>query len=397
MKLKKTQVRWIIGVVVVLGALFLIKHFMFPPAPPQYLSAPVVRLDLEDTVLASGTIKPVKQVSVGAQVNGQLKSLKVALGDRVKKGQLLAEIDPVLQENALRKAQAGLANVQAQKASKQALLAQYELALKRQQTLIADDASARADLESAQAQVNSTRADLLALDAQIKQSAVDVDTAQANLGYTRITAPMDGEIISVVTQEGQTVVSAQSAPTILIMANLDTMTIKAQVSEADVVRVKPGQPVYFTILGAADKRFSSTLRAVEPAPDTISSESTTTSTSTSSTTAVYYNGLFDVPNPGHLLKTSMTAQVFIVQGQAKHALAIPVTALGEKAADGSYSVRVVGKDGIAQPRKITTGLNNNVNVQVLSGLAEGEKVVVGDPDKLKASADQDRHPGPPGH
>ena len=395
MKLKKTKVRWLVGVLLVIALLWLVKHFMFPPAPPQYLSAPVSRMDLEDTVLASGTIKPVKQVSVGAQVNGQLKSLKVALGDRVKKGQLLAEIDPVLQENDLRKAQAGLANVQAQKASRQALLAQYQLALKRQQTMIEQDASARADLEAAQAQVTSTIADLAALDAQIKQSVVEVDTAQANLGYTRITAPMDGEIISVVTQEGQTVVSAQSAPTILIMANLDTMTIKAQISEADVVRVKPGQPVYFTILGLADKRFSSTLRAVEPAPESINTDSAT-STSTSSTTAVYYNGLFDVPNPGHVLKTSMTAQVFVVQGEAKHVLAIPVTALGEKAANGSYTVQVIGKDGRAAPRKITTGLNNNVNVQVLTGLVEAEKVVVGDPEKLKG-AEQDEHRGRPGN
>lgn len=160
-------------------------------------------MDLEDTVLASGTIKPVKQVSVGAQVNGQLKSLKVALGDRVKKGQLLAEIDPVLQENDLRKAEAALANVQAQKASKQALLAQYQLTLTRQQTMFGQDASAKADLESAQAQVDSTKADLASLDAQIRESAVEVDTAKANLGYTRITAPMDGEIISIVTQEAR--------------------------------------------------------------------------------------------------------------------------------------------------------------------------------------------------
>ncbi|MDR3428452.1 macrolide transporter subunit MacA [Silvimonas sp.] len=396
MKLQKRTTRIIAIAVVLLVLAFAAQHFLFKPAKPQFLTTPVSRMDLEDTVLASGTIKPIKQVSVGAQVNGQLKSLKVALGDRVKKGQLLAEIDPVLQENDLRKAEAGLNNVQAQKVSKLALLKQYELALQRQQTMISSDASARADLESAQAQVDSTKADLAALDAQIKQSAVDVDTAKANLGYTRITAPMDGEIISIVTQEGQTVVSAQSAPTILIMANLDTMTIKSQISEADVVRVKPGQPVYFTILGAAEKRFSSKLRAIEPAPESISTETTTTTTTT--TSAVYYNGLFDVPNPGHVLKTSMTAQVSIVQGEAKHALAIPVTALGPKGADGSYEVRVLGKNDMPETRKVKIGLNNNVNAEVLSGLSEGEKVIVGDTSTLKVAATQDDHRGPPpGH
>ncbi|GGP18356.1 macrolide transporter subunit MacA [Silvimonas iriomotensis] len=397
MKLSRKTTRIIVIGLVVLVALFALSRVLFKPPKPQFLTTPVSRMDLEDSVLASGTIKPIKQVSVGAQVNGQLKSLKVVLGERVSKGQLLAEIDPVLQENDLRKAEAGLNNVVAQKASKQALLKQYELALQRQQTMIANDASARADLESAQAQVDSTKADLAALDAQIKQSGVDVDTAKANLGYTRITAPMDGEIISIVTQEGQTVVSAQSAPTILIMANLDTMTIKSQISEADVVRVKPGQPVYFTILGAQDKKFESKLRAIEPAPESISSESTTTTTSTSSSSAVYYNGLFDVPNPGHVLKTNMTAQVSIVQGEVKHALAIPVTALGKKAPDGSSEVRVLGKNGLPETRHVKTGLNNNVNVEVLSGLAEGEKVIVGDTTTLKTASDDEHRGPPPGH
>ncbi len=396
MKLSRKTTRIVVIGLLVLVALFALSRVLFKPAKPQFLTTPVSRMDLEDSVLASGTIKPIKQVSVGAQVNGQLKSLKVVLGERVTKGQLLAEIDPVLQENDLRKAEAGLNNVIAQKASKQALLKQYELALQRQQTMIATDASARADLESAQAQVDSTKADLAALDAQIKQSAVDVDTAKANLGYTRITAPMDGEIISIVTQEGQTVVSAQSAPTILIMANLDTMTIKSQVSEADVVRVKPGQPVYFTILGAPDKKFESKLRAIEPAPESISSESTTT-TSTTTTSAVYYNGLFDVANPSHVLKTNMTAQVSIVQGEAKHVLAIPVTALGRKAPDGSYEVRVLGKNDLPETRQIKAGLNNNVDVQVISGLNEGEKVIVGDTSTLKVSSNDDHRGPPPGH
>ncbi|GHD55567.1 macrolide transporter subunit MacA [Jeongeupia chitinilytica] len=378
--MKKKPLRWLTAIALLVPAVWLIARLAFPPAPPHYLTAPVARMDLEETVLASGTLKPVKQVSVGAQVNGQLRSLKVKLGDRVSKGQLLAEIDPVLQQNELRKAEAGLARAEADKRAKAAQLVQFELALKRQKTMLVSDASSRADLETAQAQLDSTRAELAALAAQIRQATVDVDTARANLGYTRIVAPMDGEIISVVTQEGQTVVSAQSAPTILIMANLDTMTIKAQVSEADVVRVKPGQPVYFTILGAPGKRFYSTLRAIEPAPESIGTESSQ-STTGSTTTAVYYNGLFDVPNPNHVLKTSMTAQVSVVQGAAKQVLAVPVAALGKQEKDGRYAVRVL-EQGKPQDRKVRIGLNDNVNAQVLAGLNEGDKVIVGDPAQL---------------
>ncbi|AOY01736.1 macrolide transporter subunit MacA [Jeongeupia sp. USM3] len=379
--MKKRPLRWLIAIALLIPIVWLIGHFLFPAAKPNYLTAPVARMDLEESVLASGTLKPVKQVSIGAQVNGQLKSLKVKLGDRVSKGQLLAEIDPVLQQNELKKAEAGLARAEADRRAKAAQLVQFELALKRQKTMLASDASSRADLETAQAQVDSTRAELVALAAQIRQATVDVDTAKANLGYTRISAPMDGEIISVVTQEGQTVVSAQSAPTLLIMANLDTMTVKAQVSEADVVRVKPGQQVYFTILGAPGKRFYGTLRAIEPAPESISADSTATAATT--TTAVYYNGLFDVPNPNHVLKTSMTAQVSIVQGEAKQVLALPVAALGKQEKDGRYAVRVLENDQ-PQERKVRIGLNDNVNAQVIDGLKEGDKVIVGDPAQLAA-------------
>ncbi|KAF0812128.1 Macrolide export protein MacA [Andreprevotia sp. IGB-42] len=371
MKLKKRGTRIVLAVLVLIVVALLVWYFKRPAPPPQYLTAPVARMDIEEAVLASGTLEPITQVSVGAQVNGQLKALKVKLGDSVKKGQLLAEIDPAIQQNDLRNAQAGLQNVEAQRRAKEALLRQYDLALKRQQQMIASDASPRADLESAQAQLDSTRAELAAVDAQIAQSRVQVDTAQTNLGYTRIMAPMDGEIISVVTKEGQTVVSAQSAPTILIMANLDTMTIKAQISEADVVRVKAGQTVYFTILGVPERRFYARLRAIEPAPESINSSS-------SSSSAVYYNGLFDVANPNHVLRTSMTAQVSIVQGEAKQALTVPAAALGLRGKDGRYEVRVL-KNGKVETRQVKAGLNNNVNAQVLAGLAGGEQVIIGEP------------------
>jgi len=143
--------------------------------------------------------------------------------------------------------------------------------------------------------------------------------------------------------------------------------------------VKIGQKVYFTILGEPDKRYTATLRSIEPAPDSILTD-TTTSTSTSSTTstAIYYNGLFDAPNPDGKLRISMTAQVQIVRADAPGALTIPATALGPRGKDGSYTVRVVGADGQAQPRQVKVGLNNNVSAQVLEGLSEGDKVVIGD-------------------
>jgi membrane fusion protein, macrolide-specific efflux system len=277
--------------------------------------------------------------------------------------QLLAEIDPVLQRNALKDAQASLENVRAQRLSTQALLRQYESAYRRQGVLIAQDASSRADLETAQAQYDGTRADLAALDAQISKAAIAVDTAQANLDYTRITAPMDGVVLTIATQEGQTVVSTQSATTILTLADLSRITVKAKISEADVVRVRPGLVSYFTLLGDADTRYFSTLRAIEPA-------ATTTASSSTSSSAVYYNGLFEVANPDQKLKVAMTAQVSIVIRGAKQALCIPVSALERRGAVGRCTVRLL-RNSTPESRDIRVGVSDNVQVQVVEGLREG--------------------------
>lgn len=391
LKTRKRFISLLVIIAILTCSTLIAKRLFWKKEQTAYITAPAAKADIEAKVLATGTLNAFKTVAVGAQVSGQVKTLHAALGERVKKGQLLAEIDPVLQQNSLRDAEASLENVQAQKRSKQVLLRQYQLAFARQEKMATLDASARADLESAQAQLESTRADLAALVAQIKKAKVSVDTARANLGYTRIVAPMDGIVIAIVTEEGQTVNANQTAPTILKLAELGTITVKAQISEADVIRVRPGLPVYFTVLGDPDRRYVSRLRAIEPAPESESSSSTTT-TSTSSSTAIYYNGLFEVPNPDHALRVSMTAQVSIVLNRAQHTLSIPVSALGDKDKDGRYRVRVLQRDQALQ-RSIRTGITDNVRIQVLEGLKEGETVIIGDSASLPAT--ESTNPGPP--
>lgn len=362
-------------------------RWLFAQSEPEFLTTPVVRQDLEETVLATGRLEGRKTVSVGAQVSGQLKALHVTLGDRVRQGQLLAEIDPVLQQNDLRDAEAALENVQAQKQARQALLHQYQLAYRRQQKMHDQDAAATAELESAEASLATTRAELAALEAQLTQARVKVDTARANLAYTRITAPMDGEVTALLYQQGQTLNSAQSAPTLLKLADLETMTVRARISEADVIRLKPGLPVYFTILGDPDTRRHSQLRAIEPAPESESEESS----SSDSSEAIYYDALFEVPNPDRQLRVAMTAQVSVVLGAAKQALTLPLSALGQAEADGRYAVRVLEANHQAELRRIRLGLSDNLSVQVLDGLAEGEQVILGDSSQLP---EQSIQPGP---
>ncbi|NTZ04313.1 macrolide transporter subunit MacA [Burkholderia metallica] len=355
-----------------------------PDKRPQYLSAPVTRGDLENAVLATGALQAFRQVDVGAQVSGQLKTLKVKLGDKVTKGQWLAEIDPVISENALRQARASEESLRAQQQSTAAQLTQAELAFRRQQAMLPDDATSRESFEAAKATLDVQRATLASLAAQIRSARIQIETAQANLGYTRIVAPIDGEVVAIVTQEGQTVIAQQQAPVILKLANLDTMTVKAQVSEADVIRVNAGQTAYFTSLGEPDKRHYGKLRAIEPAPQNYADpQSPLGGGGAKPNAAVFYNALFDVPNPEHRLRIAMTAQVNIVLGDARNALIIPAAALGEKRKDGTVAVRVLRADGSTETRHIRIGINNNVRVEVLAGLKDGERVVIGE-----ASADE---------
>ncbi|WP_447839087.1 efflux RND transporter periplasmic adaptor subunit [Aeromonas salmonicida] len=347
----------------------------------SYITATAERRDLEQSVLADGTLQAQKLVSVGAQVSGQIKVLHVALGDQVKQGDLLVEIDDLTQQNALKDAEAALGNVQAQLASRRATLRNNALMFDRQRKVLARGLGSQADYDSAEATLIATRADIRALIAQAVQARIAVDTARVNLGYTRIVAPMAGTIVAIPVEQGQTVNAVQSTPTIVKVARLDTMTVEAQISEADVIRVSTGLPIYFTILGAPEHRYEARLRAIEPAPDSINDD-----TSSSTTTAVYYNGLFEVSNPEGALRIGMTAQVHLVLATERNALVIPAIALsGDR-------VQVVDGAGKLQWRQVKVGLNNKVDAQILSGLEAGESVVV---SQLTAQNQQSGRMGPP--
>ncbi|WP_256414340.1 efflux RND transporter periplasmic adaptor subunit [Acinetobacter sp. 5862] len=419
---KKIPFSKIIMIAIGVAIIAAVAWFFFKPKDqaPQYISAEVSKGDIEDSVLATGVLEATKMVSVGAQVSGQVKKMYVQLGDQVKQGQLIAQIDSIRQENELKTAKANIQNQQAQLAVQQANLAKVEAEYKRQQAMFSQDATSRAELETALANFKTAQAQIAAINAQIEQSRLTLATAQENLGYTSIVAPMDGTVVAIVTEEGQTVNANQTAPTIVKLAKLDTMTVKAQISEADVMKVEKGQTVYFTTLGNSDKKHYAQLRQVEPAPNSINTETTNTSSSSSST-AVYYNALFDVPNEDGKLRIDMTAQVYIVLAEAKNVLTIPAAAIqtkrsnkkengnnsvatdkakntdtqkaqhpkrldlteAEKAlvAQGKAStgmVRVLQADGTAQPQPVLISLNNRVTAQVLRGLKQGDQVVIAD-------------------
>lgn len=336
---------------------------------PLYRTAEVQRGDISVTVLAAGAIEAKQLVSVGARVSGQIDKLAVRLGQDVKAGDVIAQIDAQEQENDLLKAKSSLAQIEAQLTAKSSSLRKAQSVLTRQTQLGASELVSKEALENAAADVEVIEADLSALRAQKSSAEVTVAQSQLALDRATVTAPITGTVVAIVVKEGQTVSAAQNAPTIVKIADLRSMVIKAEISEADVVQVKPGQRASFTILGAADSRFDAVVRDVEPAPSSLIESDVVPSDK-----AIYYNGLLEVENPDRKLRIGMTAQVSIILDQAKDVLTIPVSALTQ-GPDGA-SVRILNGDDI-ETRAVTTGLNDKVRVQILQGVSEGEIVVIG--------------------
>lgn len=364
--LLKHRSLWLIIALIVAGLGIFGYYRVFGKPKVVYTSAVVERGDIESTVVAAGIVQPLAFVDVGAQTSGVLKSLKVIRGDQVKKNQLIAEIDPILADTALIAANASVENMISQRSVKEAQLVLAKVQRARNDSLFAqgDGSVSASDRDITRANYDVARAEVASLSAQIKQATAAVDTAKANLGYTKIMAPMAGEVVSITLLEGQTLNANQQAPNILRIADISTVTVWAQVSEADIVRVKAGQSVHFTVLGEP-RRWNGTVRQILPTPELINN-------------VVFYDVLFDIPNPERVLKIQMTAQVFIVLAQAKGALLIPAAAIGNAAEGAVIKVRVLKKDGSVEQRTVRIGIKSEISAEVTEGLREKERVVIGE-------------------
>lgn len=374
--------KYLIGALLILLALSAYLYFA-PEKRVAYLTTAVERGDLEVSILAYGKMEASDQIDVGAQVSGQIKKMYVKLGDWVARGDLLVEIDDLPQQNAVKDSEARLKNMIASKAAKEAQLLNARINLERQQKLIRNGATTQNELDQAEATLKVLDAEVDALIAQIAQAQIALDTAELNLDYTKITSPIDGMVVATVVKEGQTVNSTQTAPTIVKVADLSTMTIKAQISEADVTKLHPGMKAYFTILGEPNQRYEAILRQIEPATESF--QTTIGNVVTNFNEAVYYNGLFDVENLNNLFYIGMSTQVHIILEEKENVLMIPMAALRFKpstmpAVTAPKGERVVWvledeESGKIVPRTIKTGLSNSISVEVISGLQEGDRVI----------------------
>ena len=397
----------------------------------EYIFATVQRGDIEDLVGATGSLQPRDYVDVGAQVSGQLKKLHVEVGSEVKEGQLLAEIDA---EQSAARVDANRASLRAQQATlveRQVNVEKAERDLQRQRNLMAEEATTTEQVQNADTSVRAARTQLNTLKAQIEQQQASMRVEEANLKFTKIYAPMSGTVISITVRQGQTLNTNQSAPTLMRIADLSTMTVQTQVGEADVSKLRSGMSSYFTTLGSPGRRFYGSLRKIEPTP-------------TVTNNVVLYNALFDVPNPNKILMPQMTAQVFFVAAEARDVLVVPVSALtmqrataprtqptpGAAAAETTNAAQTAaqtaaggpsappsaaglersrrgeagdrprgagrsGAGGIAQAgprpakvkvastddsvveRDVMVGVSSRVSAEIVSGLNEGERIVIG--------------------
>jgi len=365
-----------------LGSLLAWKTLPFGAQPISTVA--VTRADIESSVTALGTLQPRRYVDVGAQASGQIHKLHVEAGDQVRKGQLLVEIDPSTQQARLDAGRYSIDNLKAQLAEQRAQFQLAQQQLKRQRDLAAAGATRDEDVQTAHAQLKVTQARIDMFQAQIRQAQANLRSDEAELGYTRIYAPMDGTVVAVDAREGQTLNAQQQTPLILRIARLSPMTVWAQVSEADIGKVKPGMTAYFTTLAGGKRRWTSTVRQILPIPPKPLDQSsqgggspTSATNGTTGSQVVQYTVLLDVDNPDGALMAEMTTQVFFVAGQASQVLTVPLAALDDN--NGLRLARVLNSKGEVEQRQVQTGLSDRLRVQVLDGLSEGERLVIGAP------------------
>ena len=290
-------------------------------------------------------------------------ALHVEEGDTVERGDVLAEIDPTLARAKLVEAEATVDKLKADLAAEQARLAQAKSSIDRLGILAGKDIVSKAEMDIAIAQHAVSKAATLSIAAEIRQAQAILETARANMNYTKIVAPIAGTVITILAREGQTLNANNEAPVILKIADLDTMRVEAEVSEADIGRLEAGQAAYFTVLGRPDMRWEGRLEQVLPEP-IIDNH------------VVFYRALFEVPNPDRHLMSQMTAQIFFILERAENRPIVPLSALSASGRDGSSdSVRVVAPDGSFDLRDVRLGVRDETHAAIVDGLVDGETIV----------------------
>lgn len=342
----------------------------------RYETREIDRCTITQFVEASGTINPVNTVSVGSTVSGLIKDIYVDYNSQVKKGQILAQIDPATFEATVKQNEAQIANAQANLAKLQAIAEYDQKTYQRYKNLYEKNFVARSELDQAYSTYKSDLAQIASARAQISQYQASLQTAKTNLGYTKIIAPVDGTVISREIDLGQPVAASFQAPELFTIAqDLTKMQIEVNVSEADIGKVKEGQDVKYTLDGYADSIFEGKVTQVRLA-------------STNTSNVVTYSVIVDVANDDLKLKPGMTANVSIITDKSENVLCAPTTALKfTPNTDGTkYKTKGIWIMKKRTPERVTieTGASDDARTEIISDkIKEGTKVIVGIKGKEK--------------
>ena len=359
-------------------------------------TAPVARRDIVSRVTATGTLSALVTVQVGSQVSGRIQEILVDYNSQVKKGQVIARIDPQLSQSAVERARA---NVLAAKANLQKARVEAENARRqaeRSRALRDKQYIAQAELESAEASAQSAQAQVAASEGSLAQAQASLNEAEVNLRYTTILSPTDGIVISRSVDVGQTVAASLQAPTLFTIAeDLRKMQVNTSVAESDVGRLEPGMATTFTVDAWPGERFKGVVRQIRNAASTVQN-------------VVTYDAVIDVENPDLKLKPGMTANVTIVTARRENVLSVPNAALRfrpaeqpgsgapAQAEDGSRALYVL-RQARPVPVRVRLGLTDGSNMEVVSGeLREGDAVITGEAASARASGSAPASGGMPG-
>lgn len=375
---------------VALAALFGCKAW-FKDEPVSYITEPVIRKNIEKTVNATGEVKAIELVTVGAQTSGKIEYLPVKVGQRIQKGDLIAQIDSTTQENDVNSTKAKLTSLKAQLNAAEISAKIAEKQFIREQRLLKKNAASQEDFENAKDAFEAAKAKVTELKASIAETALALNTAETNLGYTKITAPLDGVVVSVPVKTGQTVNAAMNTPTIVQIADLSQMEILIEISEGDIGKVQTGAKVTYTVLSAPETVYETTLKSIDPGLTLLTNGEYTEVVG--SDEAIYYYGRLVVDNPDGALRIGMTTQNVIYVAQADNVLTVPVLAVKK---DGTQSyVNVLTPTGI-QRHAVITGLSDGVDIEIKSGVSDHDTVVIAQMSESEVTKKKDKFKRPGG-
>ena len=378
--MKKTKILIILLILGVGGYFVYDKFFKVKEEEVEFITKKAKKGSFSKKVDATGEIFATELIDVGAQVSGQIKKLYVKLGDQVKRGDMIASIDSSTQQNSIDNKEAQLAIYKAQLESAKVALNIAKTQFDRENALFSKNATSKQEFESAKNTYSANSAKIKELEAQIKQTNIELSTAKINLGYTKITAPRDGTVVSVQVEEGQTVNANQTTPTIVNIADLSHVKMKMQIAEGDITKIKVGTPVEYSILSEPTKKFQTTVSSIDPGLTTLSdgsygsssSSKSSNSSSSSSSSAVYYYAQSIVDNKDGILRIGMTTQNELLIANVEDAIIVP--SIGIKKDENGTFVYVL-KDGKPVKTAVKTGIKDNLDTQIISGINEGDEII----------------------